>query len=91
MQMEEKIKSAIEGGLSPHHIQLINESHKHIGHAGDNGSGQTHFKLMVVSDVFAGCSRVQRQRLVNRVITGLFEEGLHAINIKAYTLEEFNN
>ena len=35
MQMEEKIKSAIEGGLSPHHIQLINESHKHIGHAGD--------------------------------------------------------
>ena len=90
MQMEEKIKSAIEGGLSPHHIQLINESHKHIGHAGDNGSGQTHFKLMVVSDVFAGCSRVQRQRLVNRAITGLFEEGLHAISIKTYTLEEFN-
>ena len=90
MKMEEKIKKAIEDAFSPSHLEIINESHKHAGHAGDDGSGQTHFKLIVVSNEFSGCDRVQRQRMLNASICDLFEEGLHAISMKIFTLEEFN-
>lgn len=89
MQMEEKIKQAISEGLSPNRIQLINESHKHAGHSGDDGSGQTHFKLMVVSDKFIGHNRMQRQRFVNGLLAEHFQQGLHAISMELYTAEEF--
>lgn len=88
MKMEEKITKAIEDALSPTHLQVINDSQKHEGHAGDDGSGQTHFKLMVVSNGFEGCGRVQRQRIVNTAICGLFNEGLHAVSMQLFTLGE---
>lgn len=88
--MAEKIKIAIEAGLSQSRIEVINESSKHAGHAGDDGSGQTHFKLMVASDDFLGCGPVQRQRMVNTAIAGLFAQGLHAISMKLFTLEEYD-
>lgn len=90
MNMEEKIKSAIEKHISVHEIQLVNESHKHAGHAGDNGTGESHFILIVVSDDFKEHSRVQRQRLVCSAVQDLFDCGLHALSMKTYTLEEFN-
>ena len=86
--MEQKIKKAIEEGLSPIHLEVVNESYKHAGHAGDDGSGQTHFKLMVVSDAFLKRSRVQRQRIVNTVVGSLFNEGLHAVSMQLLTLGE---
>ena len=88
--MEDKIKEAIEAALSPHEMQLMNQSAKHAGHAGDDGSGQTHFELIVVSDQFLNRNRVQRQRMVNAAVCGLFSEGLHAFSMKLYTLEEYN-
>jgi len=88
MTMEEKIKNAVEAAMDVHEMQLVNESHKHAGHAGDDGTGQTHFKLMVVSPVFEGHNRVQRQRLINAALSKCFEEGLHAISLKLLTLDE---
>jgi len=88
MNMEEKIKAAIKNKIKTHDMQLINESHKHAGHAGDDGSGQTHFKLMIVSDDFLNLNRVQRQRLVNAAISECFDAGLHAISLKLNTCEE---
>lgn len=88
--MEQKIKAAISDGIDAFEIQVINDSHKHSGHAGDDGSGQTHFTLRVVSDEFSGCSRMQRQRKINCLIGKLFEEGLHAIQMELCTLEESN-
>ncbi len=88
MRIEEKIKHLLEKEFSPTHLQVVNESHKHAGHAGDDGSGQTHFKLKVVSVDFGGKSRVQRQRLVNQAIGGLFDEGLHAVSMQLSTPEE---
>ena len=86
--MEEKIKAAIHAAINVHEMQLVNDSSKHAGHAGDDGSGQTHFKLKVVSNDFMGCNRIQRQRLVNTALSECFEEGLHAISLKLLTLEE---
>ena len=90
MNMEEKIKAAIEMAVDVHQIDIINESKNHIGHAGDDGSGETHFKLMVVSKDFKEYNRMQRQRIVNKAITPLFSEGLHAISMNLLALEEVN-
>jgi BolA protein len=81
MTIEKKIRTRIEEKFDPVSYELVNESHKHGGHAGDDGSGQTHFKLMVVSDLFEGKSRLERQRLVNSALEDVFSLGLHALSL----------
>jgi BolA family transcriptional regulator, general stress-responsive regulator len=88
MSIEQLIHAAVEQNLKPDAFEIINESHKHKGHAGDDGSGQTHFKLMIVSSVFTGMSRIDRQRLVNTMLQTAFSRGLHAISMKLYSPEE---
>lgn len=82
MSIEELIKEKILQNLNVTQCEVINESAKHKGHVGDDGSGQTHFKLMVVSSDFEGLSPVARQRLVNSIINPLFDKGLHAISMR---------
>lgn len=89
MKTEDIIRQAVESGLSPVRYELVNESGKHKGHAGDDGSGQTHFNLMVVSSVFEGQGRVARQRTVNALLSNAFSSGLHAISLRLLTPEEF--
>ena len=86
--MDEQIKRIIEENLDPVEYELINESHKHAGHAGDDGSGQTHYKLIVVSNAFSDCNRIQRQRMVMDLLKEPFSQGLHAISMKLSTPEE---
>lgn len=81
MNIEESIRSKILQAFAPEHFELINESAKHKGHAGYDGSGQTHFKLIVVSNKFSGLSRVERQRLVNSALEEEFLGGLHALSL----------
>ena len=88
MYMDDLIKQIVEENLSPTHYELINESHKHAGHAGDDGSGQTHYKLIVVSSIFGVCSRVERQRMVMEHLKPAFSKGLHAISMKLSTPDE---
>ncbi len=89
MSIETLITEALQEHLDIHHMELVNESHKHHGHTGDDGSGQTHFKLMVVSDDFCACSRIERQRKVYGLLEDTFSEGLHAISMNLHTVEEF--
>jgi len=84
--MEEKIKAAIGSKININHLQVVNESHLHSGHAGDDGSGETHYKLIIASPDFNGLSRVQRQRLVNNTLSGCFEDGLHAVSMELITV-----
>jgi len=86
MQLEDIIKQKLEESLDIQFMELKNESFKHQGHAGDDGSGQTHFKLKVVSSDFVGYTRIQRQRVVLNVLKDCFSQGLHAISM---TLEDF--
>jgi len=85
MNIETFIKQAVEEGLEPLSYTLVNESAKHHGHAGDDGSGQTHFHLTVVSPVFEGKTRVARQRLVYGVLGEAFAQGLHALSLTLLT------
>ena len=89
MNIAKEIEKRISKALAPELIKLVNESHNHIGHAGDNGSGKTHFKLMVVSGAFDGCNRIERHRIVFKEINSLFEEGLHALSLEVFTPIEY--
>lgn len=88
MTIEQEIKTILETHFSPEYLEVINESYKHAGHAGDDGSGQTHFKLIVVSRKFSDCTRMQRQQSVNNAIKPLFDKGLHAVSMKLSTPQE---
>lgn len=71
----EKLKSAFD----PEVIELIDDSEKHRGHSGWREGGETHFHLRMVSAGFAGQSRVQRQRAVNRVLADELAGPVHAL------------
>jgi BolA protein len=69
--------------LSPVSVSVEDESHLHAGHSGWRESGETHFRIDVVSAAFAGKSRVERHRIVNATLADAFARGLHALAIKA--------
>lgn len=81
MTMQERITQKLTEFLDPVELEVINESHKHSGHTGDNGSGETHFLVKVVSSRFEGCSVVECHRMVNEILEGEFKGNLHALQI----------
>lgn len=81
--MEEIIRRKLAESLKPSVLEVVNESHLHAGHAGDNGSGQTHFRVKVVSPAFSGMSRVEMQRLVYKILEMEMRIGIHALSINA--------
>ncbi len=79
----EQIAARLTDALSPSKLSVINDSAHHSGHMGDDGSGESHFTVIVESTAFAGQSRVARQRLVNRALGDLMDGTVHAMAIKA--------
>jgi BolA protein len=70
--------------LRPTELKIVDESHLHAGHAGSREGGETHFRIDVVSEAFAGKSRVARHRMVNELLADAFaRDGLHALAIRA--------
>ena len=82
--MTEQLEQRLSAALQPTALSVANVSWQHAGHSGDDGSGETHFEVAVESAAFAGLSRVDRQRLVNRAVGDLMDPGgIHALAIKA--------
>ena len=77
------ITDRLTAALAPSQLQVINDSHHHAGHLGDDGSGESHFTVIVESPRFAGLSRVARQRLVNQALADLLVSRIHALAIRA--------
>jgi BolA protein len=69
--------------LDPSDLRVDDESEQHAGHGGWRPGGETHFRINVVSDAFAGKSRVERHRIVNAHLAPAFAQGLHALAISA--------
>jgi BolA protein len=72
----------LEAALQPVRLEVVNDSARHAGHMGDDGSGESHFSVLVESAAFAGLNRVQRQRLVNAALGGMMEGRVHALALK---------
>ncbi len=77
-----EIKTRLERDLSPTHLDIIDESHLHVGHAGASG-GAGHFNITIVSDKFAGQSALQRHRMVYLAVGNLMPSEIHALSINA--------
>lgn len=67
--------------LDPTHLDVIDDSAKHAGHAGARAGGQTHYTVTIVSPRFEGLNRVARHRLVNAALEPEFGTGLHALSL----------
>ena len=78
-ELEERLRAA----LAPTRLAVINDSAKHHGHAGDDGSGESHFTVEIEAEAFAGKSRVERQRAVNVALGNMLEGRVHALAIRA--------
>ena len=78
-----EIDQRLRAALAPTRLAVINDSEKHRGHAGYDGTGESHFTVEIVSPAFAGMSRVTRQRAVNTALADLLESRIHALAIKA--------
>lgn len=78
-EMTRRIAEAVQDAA----VEVINDSHLHAGHAGDDGSGVTHWTVRVTSPAFADVSRVARQRRINRALADLMDAPIHALAIVA--------
>ena len=78
-----EIEQRLRAALDPAHLVVTNDSARHRGHSGDDGSGESHFTVEVVAQRFAGMSRVERQRAVNSALADLLRDRIHALAIKA--------
>ena len=86
----ERIRATLEAAFQPATLEIEDESRRHANHAGRNGleAGETHYRVTMISDVFAGQSRVARQRAVNEALAGEFSTGMHALSLTLRTPEE---
>lgn len=89
--VRDKLETMLRDTLSPMHLEIQDDSHKHAGHAGSRPQGETHFRVTVVSMAFAGESRVNRQRRVYAVLKPLLDEHVHALQLFTYTPEEYSS
>ena len=78
-----EIERLLTAALVPTHLAVINDTARHHGHAGDDGSGESHFTVEIESPAFAGVSRLERQRMVNRALGDIPGTRVHALAIKA--------
>lgn len=83
MTLEQTISDKLRTALNPSALTVLNESHLHAGHAGSPGTGESHFRVTIVTDVFAGKSRIERHRMINQVLATELSGRIHALSIDA--------
>ena len=84
MSAEDRLREKLMVGLNPVRLDVINESHMHAGHRSSPGTGDSHFRVLIVSPMFVGKSRVDRHRMVNEVLKGDVGVAIHALALSAY-------
>jgi BolA protein len=78
-----EITTRLTAAFTPDHLDVINDSDSHHGHAGHDGSGESHFTVVIECAAFAGQSRLQRQRMVIAALGDIPGQRVHALAIKA--------
>jgi BolA protein len=73
----------LRAALHPTRLELEDQSDRHIGHAGHDGRGESHFALVIESQAFTGLNRIERQRRVYSALGDLMHERVHALTITA--------
>jgi len=88
MRVAETIRQKLTERLAPSRLDIVDESHRHAGHAGASPDGETHFAVTIVSAAFTGLNRVARQRLVYQTLADELATRIHALSLTTVAPEE---
>ncbi len=89
MDRRTRIEAALRDRLAATHVEVVDESHLHAGHAGAR-DGRGHFRALVVSPRFEGLSRVAAQRLVYEALAEELRTEIHALSLRTLTPAEWS-
>jgi stress-induced morphogen len=84
----DRIAAALAAAFPLAEVEVVDDSHRHAGHAGAAPGGETHYNVRVVSPAFAGMNRVARSRAAHEALAAEFASGLHALALTLKTPEE---
>ncbi|PPT98479.1 BolA family protein [Xanthomonas arboricola] len=82
MSRVERIRAALQSALAPTELEVVDDSHRHAGHAGAR-DGRGHFNVRVVSAAFAGKPPLARHRAVYAAVGEMMQTDIHALSIEA--------
>jgi BolA protein len=78
----ERLADRLTSALEPEHLDIVDDSHRHAGHAGA-ADGRGHFTVLIVSARFAGLGTLRRHRLVYEAVGDMLTTDIHALSIQA--------
>lgn len=81
LSREQRIYNALQSFFTVQYLEIINQSHLHSGHAGDDFSGESHFKLIIAAEELKTRSRVEQHRLVHKALGPRLLDEIHALTI----------
>ena len=82
MATRDRIVEKLTKSFAPSALDVVDESHLHEGHAAHRPGGETHFRVYIVSEAFAGKSRLARHRMVNEALASELADRVHALAIR---------
>ena len=88
MLVRTMLEKKLFDGLAPERLNIVDESHRHHGHAGAHPEGESHFHVEIVSQAFDGKSRLDRQRLVYAILADELRARVHALSLTTLTPAE---
>jgi BolA protein len=83
MRLEDEIRARLEAAFAPARLEVVNESHRHRGHAGDDGSGESHFRVVIVAEALGPMTRIARHRAVHAALGPEIIGRIHALALEA--------
>jgi BolA protein len=83
MPTKDDIIAKLTAAFVPESINVVDESHQHVGHSGHRPGGETHFRVHIVSEAFRGKTRIERHRMINATLAGELAGSVHALAIHA--------
>ncbi len=81
MPVVDEIRARLEAAFTPERLEVVNESHRHRGHAGDDGSGESHFHVTIRAAALQPMSRLERHRAVHAALGRELVGRIHALGL----------
>ncbi len=88
MSVAETIRAKLTAALAPQVLDVVDESHRHAGHAGSRPEGETHFRVTIVAAAFEPMARLERHRCINTILATELAGPVHALVLRTLTPAE---
>lgn len=82
-----RIRACLESAFEPTSLEIIDDSHRHAGHAGAK-DGRGHFRVNIVAEHFAGAKSIERHRMVYAALGTMMQTDIHALSVTAFAPAE---